>query len=324
MGEEADYLLDRTMQDAMDPERWRYVGRKPEYRHAHSQPTAFRDDHHTTSDGRNYRIHEMETTHLVNCVHLIERNYLDRHGFDHWNQRAVKEARTALYRSNPYHSMVLELAYRRFILNVPFECELYEEATFNIMAFSHDTRWKQRAKRGTDTQRYQVNQVNIANYPKETTMNNANMISLLQKDFYTIGVKFDGAQVYTYKVPNKVKLEVGDYVVTKSPAAGFGIAKVVRVDVVAQIDPHANYEYKWIVQKVERDAYDAQVKLESELKKELLQVETAHQRELLVDKMSKHLPEGSDASKLFASIREKAASLVIGTDYVKTEEKAAS
>jgi len=323
MGDAFEDWFDRQTEAMCEPLNWRHVGRHPAHYDRYGLSIAFRDQVHATVDGRQYRIHEMDTMHLVNCVNLIERKYRERNGLNFWDQRAMGQMRQGLFKSNPYHAMTLELTYRRYILQEPFDCELLEPAVSAILSVANNPEWAAKASRGYDTKfKYGPK----TSKPKETNMStNQNMISLLQKDFYTVGVKFENSQQeYTYKVPNKVKLEKNDWVVT-ARANTFGVAKVTRVDEVPQINANAQYEYTWIVQKVEAAAYKEQIRIEGELKKELLQVENAHQREVLIEKMSKHLPEESEAGKMFKGIREKASQLVIGTDFQEAkEEKAAS
>lgn len=314
MGEHADDYIDRMINGG-------FVGAR---RHRHWQPspnkTAFREVLHVTKDGREFIIGTMELSHLVNLLYYTERAYNEVHGLPLNDHAYLVKVKNILYINNPVYSAAMkEVAYRRFILQEGSSYELLPDAVSSIIGLPAI---KLPKHPDSHTGRYKANNINISNVPKENTMSTTqNMITLLQKDFYTVGAKFAGTnQVYTYKVPNKVKLEKGDHVVTRCGIKGYGVAKIERVDAIPQIDPHANFKYAWIVQKVEAAAYDAQLKLEAELEKELLQVETAHQREALVDKMTKHLPEDSEAAKVFKSIRTKAETLVIGTDYVEATD----
>lgn len=66
-----------------------------------------------------------------------------------------------------------------------------------------------------------------------------------------------------------------------------------------KIDLDANYDYKWIVQKVEVKAYEEKVAHEEGVMEELETVEQEHQRQILVDKILNNAPEDSPVRKMF-------------------------
>ena len=102
-------------------------------------------------------------------------------------------------------------------------------------------------------------------------MNTNHLIALLQSNYQTIGVHFKDSRTgaptekeYTYKCPDSIELKVGDEVVVESPYGGMVVVVVSRLDGYAAIDPSREYTYKWVVQKVETEAYHARREAEQE------------------------------------------------------------
>lgn len=121
---------------------------------------------------------------------------------------------------------------------------------------------------------------------EKTMSQNLNyLITLLQKGYTTIAVRYrEHANTYTFKVPQKVadELKVGDWVVVPSGADGVAVARVAEVHSRPQIDPSAPYTYRWIVQRVDRSAYDDQDQREKAAIKQLEDAERLRaQREAL-------------------------------------------
>lgn len=106
-------------------------------------------------------------------------------------------------------------------------------------------------------------------------------------------------QLYTYKALKVTGVKVGDSVVVDSPSKGLCVVPVVEVHDTPQIDLDAPFEYKWIVQKVDRAEYDSLVDKERQFGQMMLEVERTRQREALLVDLRAHLPEGSQARKLF-------------------------
>lgn len=72
------------------------------------------------------------------------------------------------------------------------------------------------------------------------------------KDYYTVGVRFlyttNRAMIYTYKIPNRVKLHLGQELIADTPH-GSSIVVVVRIDKTPQ-DTEVGITYKFITRKV--------------------------------------------------------------------------
>lgn len=108
-----------------------------------------------------------------------------------------------------------------------------------------------------------------------------------------------GACQYTYKAPRIANISVDDYVVVHSKARGLVIARVVRVDDNPRIDVDASFDYKWIVQRVDREGYDQRVRAEQCFADAMLDIERVRQRELMLSGFRDTLPEGTEARALF-------------------------
>jgi hypothetical protein len=103
---------------------------------------------------------------------------------------------------------------------------------------------------------------------------------------------------YTYKIAKSVGIKVHDRCVVMVPG-GLKIVRVVKVDETPDIDIDAGHDYKWVVQKIDLEAYQAQIDKEKMFADTMLQVERAKQRESLITDFKNGLPAGSQALKLF-------------------------
>lgn len=145
-------------------------------------------------------------------------------------------------------------------------------------------------------------------------MKNRHLIALLQEGYSTIEVIFNAGdtRTYTYKAWNKDKVEVGSQVIVDSPSKGLVVVEVVAVHLSPKIDLDAPWTYKWIVQKVDRTAYDEQLEREAQFETAMLEVERVRQRELLLDQFRNAFPEGSMARAVFNdAVKGIGASVVI-------------
>lgn len=109
----------------------------------------------------------------------------------------------------------------------------------------------------------------------------------------------DRAAGYDYKVPKSWDVEVGDQLIVDTPNGKTQIVLVEAVDHAANIDPDADHSYRWAVQKVDRTEYHTLVDKEEKFQQTMLEIERTAQREQAAAKYREHLPEGSEASRLF-------------------------
>lgn len=100
----------------------------------------------------------------------------------------------------------------------------------------------------------------------------ANLIASLTSTLKTVGVQYKDSngnpfgKVYTYKTD--LDLEVGAEVIVDAPSTGMTVVVVVEVHDFAEIDENANFNYKWIVGKVDFEAHEKRKEKEAELEKE--------------------------------------------------------
>ena len=137
-------------------------------------------------------------------------------------------------------------------------------------------------------------------------MKQHHLISLLQANYVTVQVKFvrpafaptvpSSNKLYTYKT--SLPVVEGDFAVVEVKNE-LTIVKVMKVDTVPQIDVDADYSYKWLVQRVDRTAYDNTLAVEQNFEKAITAAEREHQRAILKEKLSTHLAVGSEARRMF-------------------------
>jgi hypothetical protein len=93
-------------------------------------------------------------------------------------------------------------------------------------------------------------------------MKTRHLVSLLQDGYTTVKISFaKGSSLYTYKT--HLTLAIGDYVVVDK-RGGFSVGQVIIVDEHPTIDTDADFDYKWIVQKVDTTAYEKLLASEKE------------------------------------------------------------
>lgn len=71
------------------------------------------------------------------------------------------------------------------------------------------------------------------------------------------------------------------------------------MDKTPRIDLDADFTYKWVVQKVDMDAYQRTLDLEAEAAEMLEEAERRRQRDLLMKDYLDQFPEGTEARALF-------------------------
>lgn len=110
---------------------------------------------------------------------------------------------------------------------------------------------------------------------------NSNLIALLQarKGMITASVRItsqshkSSSTLYTYKVPPTLSLKRDDLVVAQVGVDGLVIGRVAEVHDVAMIDPEADFDYRWIVQRVDTDFINSMAQEENTIRRKLVQAE---------------------------------------------------
>jgi hypothetical protein len=119
-------------------------------------------------------------------------------------------------------------------------------------------------------------------------------------------------KTWTFKVPLSWNIKEGDIAVVKSNNGhGLSFVHVVSVDAIPDIDIDANFEYKWLVQKVDTTEFDSLVEKEKVFGDTMLEIERVKQRESLLDSWRNSLPEGSAARTLFEQTAASLAAPVV-------------
>ena len=273
---------------------------------------------HETADKRRFYLKDMETGHLINAIRKMERDYNEFYLQGTGNKEIV---RTMCYRMFlGYRNMSIELAYRRYNLLECFDAEIVSSAVEVVLTWPMPKRLDVHKPQGRKIDYIWIDEMVMPGIPKSKpkpkekepimNMKNVNAISLLQTGYTTVGVEFKETpgRIYTYKVGNNLGLKVGDEVVVDARGES-KVVTVKRVDLAPKIDLNATYEYKWVIQKVEKEAYAERLKVEEEVKETLIAVEAEHQRTKLIEKMKAHLPEESQARKMFDSAMNRLNSI---------------
>lgn len=126
-------------------------------------------------------------------------------------------------------------------------------------------------------------------------MKQRHLISLMDKDYTTVSVVFQKdsnrpttsstGKRYTYKTLKDNDPQVGDIAIVEV-GVQLAFVKIVEVHTTPQIDFDADFDYKWLVQYVEREDYDKRMASEKKFLEGVEAAEKAHQIKLLTS----HLP----------------------------------
>lgn len=110
-----------------------------------------------------------------------------------------------------------------------------------------------------------------------------NIAAILRQDARTIGVQFDdgfGQKSKAYTYVTSVPVAVNDTVVVPSGSEdNFKLATVCRVDSDLEIEPNSSTRFKWIVGKVDFDAYANNMERNKEIERHLATAYRANARQ---------------------------------------------
>lgn len=128
---------------------------------------------------------------------------------------------------------------------------------------------------------------------------NANhILSLMQENFTTVKVIFPNDTLqYTYKARSESGITVGNFCVVLARGQ-YKVVEVVAVDLVPDINLDADYEYDWIVQKVDATSYQATQEKEKKFIDTFLAIEKEKKRQEAVADFKKYLPEGTEGNRM--------------------------
>lgn len=102
-------------------------------------------------------------------------------------------------------------------------------------------------------------------------MNTIDIILSENANFKFVAVQFNGTpKLYHYKTT--LDLVPDDHVIVFTPQNGYQVVQVIKVVSPFEV-PTAQFDYKWVVQKVDTAAYDQAVETEATLSAELRRIE---------------------------------------------------
>lgn len=151
------------------------------------------------------------------------------------------------------------------------------------------------------------------------SMSPNHIISLLQSNYTTVGVRFIdrvhtqagnfstgvdyqiGGKNYAYKAPLSMNLKVGDQVLVPNGLSSkdkipYVLALVIGVDERARIDFNTSKNYKWVVQKIDPTQYNAIIEAERAMHDVLQAAEERRQRENFVTNVLDKLNDAERAT----------------------------
>ena len=122
---------------------------------------------------------------------------------------------------------------------------------------------------------------------------------------FTVNLPFDpvavGAQTgYTYLMPYAMDLRVGDAVVVPVTGNGFKIGQVIAVDAQPDLNLDAPFQYKWVVGKVDFQAYNERLMMEDRIGAKVQDLERENLRKNLVAGLMESM--GSEAVGLIGAL----------------------
>lgn len=121
-------------------------------------------------------------------------------------------------------------------------------------------------------------------------MRENHVISSVQKGFNTVSVAFEmkpnsDSQTWTYKAPDQLQVLKGDKVVVQANNS-FKVGTVMEVHDEPQINLDSNYDYKWIIDKVDFALFEAITKSEEEFTKSLRKMRTQSANQQVINALA--------------------------------------
>lgn len=110
--------------------------------------------------------------------------------------------------------------------------------------------------------------------------------------------QYDVSRLHTYKALMSDNVKVGDTVAV-IVGKEMLLVSVAEVHDLPQIDLDADFDYKWIVQKIDTTAYDKMAENEKQFQLAMVEVERAKQREKVKQEMEQLLIDSPIAKNIF-------------------------
>lgn len=144
-------------------------------------------------------------------------------------------------------------------------------------------------------------------------MNTVHLLALMRDDSHTVVVKFNDphngtgqSKGYTYKALKAWGVQKGDTVVVDTQY-GMKTAEVVEAHDGIDIDFNAEYNYKWIVCRVNVEQYTQLAETDKEFAEAMRQIHIMREREKMLGEIESglNLPEGSKARELYVELKNR-------------------
>lgn len=132
--------------------------------------------------------------------------------------------------------------------------------------------------------------------------------------------RYDNSRLYTYKTLLKDNVQPNDTVVV-IVGNEMVLVKVVEVHELPQIDLDADFDYKWIVQRIDTAAYDKMQEKEQQFQQAMVEVERVKQREKVKQEMTQLLIDSPVAKGIFEGA-VKSLNQLVDIDFNKGEADA--
>lgn len=130
-------------------------------------------------------------------------------------------------------------------------------------------------------------------------MTNKYRIELFQDNFTTVNVCFGNyplnqaknKPIYTYKVPNTLQLVAGDFAVVQV-GTDMKVVTVLEVHDTPKINYNADFDYTWIVSKIETTEYRKLIEQDIRLVEELNELAFRRQKQDLIKELEAEFGTG--------------------------------
>lgn len=116
--------------------------------------------------------------------------------------------------------------------------------------------------------------------------------------------KSEAFHEYSYKVDTRLNLVKGDLAVVHANN-GLSIVQISQVDETPQLDPKANFNYKWVVDKIDLTGFKARLDEEQALKQLLAKLNHAEQQKQLLERIETASQTDSELGGLWQNLKQK-------------------
>lgn len=119
-------------------------------------------------------------------------------------------------------------------------------------------------------------------------MRQNHVVSLLQTGYTTVQAVYNiddlegsFSKRYTFKVLNDMNVKVGDICVVQT--SGYSLVRIINVHDEPNINLDSEFDYKWVVDKVNLERYKNIITVEKEMLKQLNAIEAKKRRQEVLE-----------------------------------------